>query len=160
MTAAGRDVQSCCRKVRRTRPAQEADPRVRSVEVMRAQVRLGHECLFRVVRAKVRSPELVELALSGGFCDDRNPSAFGSQADTLAGENFLQPATAKIGAPPRSKFLRTALFRQPPAGRSAGFSPLRMRSTSSAGRWLRIRSRFQQIHWAWYNAQGCALAVT
>jgi hypothetical protein len=40
--------------------------------------------------------------LSGGFRDDRNPSALGSQADMLAGGNFFQPAAAKVEAPPRS----------------------------------------------------------
>jgi hypothetical protein len=37
------------------------------------------------------------LVLSGGLRDDRNPSALGSQADILAGENLLQPAAAKLG---------------------------------------------------------------
>jgi hypothetical protein len=46
---------------------------------------------------------MTRLGVSGGFRDDRNPSTFRSQADTLAGENFFQPAAAKVEAPPRSE---------------------------------------------------------
>jgi hypothetical protein len=104
----------------------------------------------------VQPPELVEL---GGFRDDRNPSTFGSQADTLAGENFLQPAAAKIVAPPRSKFLGLHFFGSPRRQVRWLLAP-EDAIESSGGPWLRIRSRFQQIHWARYNAQGWALAVT
>jgi hypothetical protein len=44
------------------------------------------------------------VALSGGLRDDSNPSAVGSQADMSAGEDFFQPAAAKVGVPPRWKW--------------------------------------------------------
>jgi hypothetical protein len=59
-----------------------------------------------------RLPHL--LALSGGLRNDRNPSALGSQADILAGENFFQPAGAKVGVPPRSGNLGLRISRTAP----------------------------------------------
>jgi len=76
-----------------------------------AQRRLG-KCVCGLSSSQgLRFPQ---MAPSGCLRDDRNPSALGSQADILAGENFFQPAAANVGAPPRSKRRGSPLFSTAP----------------------------------------------